>query len=85
LKPRPVNYSWVNIVSDIDWEGSDVRDSLSAVLKMAVEKGVRSHIGPADFPNTKRKDKGKRRAVFNGGDGVEEELQGKVVPFESTP
>ncbi|KIJ19829.1 hypothetical protein PAXINDRAFT_96152 [Paxillus involutus ATCC 200175] len=85
LKPRPVNYSWVNIVSDIDWEGSDVHDTLCAVLRMATSEGVKPVVGPVDFPNCARKDKGKRKAVFGGADGIEEELHGKVVPFENTP
>lgn len=84
-KPRPVNYSWVNVVSDIDWEGSDVHDTLCAVLRMASSEGVKPVIGPADFANTRRKDKGKKRAASVAVDGIEEELLGKVVPFESTP
>ncbi|KAF9224372.1 hypothetical protein BS17DRAFT_732132 [Gyrodon lividus] len=81
LKPRPVNYSWVNVASDIDWEGSDVHDTLCAVLRMAASDGVKPVVAPVDLPNGAHRDKGKRRAVF----GVEEELQGKVVPFEYTP
>ncbi|KIL00478.1 hypothetical protein PAXRUDRAFT_129831 [Paxillus rubicundulus Ve08.2h10] len=85
LKPRPVNYSWVNIVSDIDWEGSDVHDTLCAVLRMATSEGVKPAVGSVDFPNCARKDKGKRRAMFGGADSIKEELRGKVVPFENTP
>lgn len=82
MKPRRVNYAWVNIMSDVDWEGADVRDSLSAVLAMAVGEGVRPAVGLADFPDMSKKGKGKMKAVFNGGDG---ETPGKVVPFENTP
>ncbi|KAF9246850.1 hypothetical protein BU15DRAFT_84461 [Melanogaster broomeanus] len=82
LKPRPVNYSWVNVVSDVDWEGSDVRDTLRAVLRMAESEGVKPVVGPVDFPNGAHKDKGKRRAV---ADGTEGKVVGKVVPFENTP
>ncbi|KAI9575049.1 hypothetical protein HD554DRAFT_2010094 [Boletus coccyginus] len=83
-KPRPVNYSWVNVVSDIDWEGSDVHDTLCTVLRMAASEGVKPVIGPADFASARRRDKGKKRAA-SATDGIEEGLWGKVVPFESTP
>lgn len=83
-KPRPVNYSWVNVVSDIDWEGSDVHDTLCAVTRMASSEGVKPVIGPPDFANTGRRDKGKKRALAMVG-GIEEGFLGKVVPFESTP
>ena len=85
VKPRPVNYSWVNVVSDIDWEGSDVHDTLCAVLRMASSEGVKPVIGPADFANMRRKDKGKKRAASVTADGIEEGFSGKVVSFESTP
>lgn len=83
-KPRPVNYSWVNIVSDIDWEGSDVHDTLCAVMRIASSEGVKPVIGPPDFANAGRRDKGKKRAA-PAVDGIEEGLLGKVVSFESTP
>ncbi|KAI0075398.1 hypothetical protein K474DRAFT_1396052 [Panus rudis PR-1116 ss-1] len=35
---RTVGYTWVSVASDVDFEGEDIRDSLSAVLDM-VEKG----------------------------------------------
>lgn len=92
LKPRTVNYTWVNLVSDIDWEGDSVCDTLRSVLQLAVEYGVRPAIGPLDFPlplsslsspsGSGYKDKGKKKAVFPGG---ENEVRGKVVPFENTP
>jgi len=81
VKPQPVNYAWVNIMSDVDWDGADVRDSLGAVLAMAVEEGVRPAIGLADFPDMSKKNKGKMKAIFSDGDG---ETPGKVVPFENT-
>ncbi|KAG1780444.1 hypothetical protein EV702DRAFT_1178132 [Suillus placidus] len=82
MKPRPVNYAWVNVMSDVDWEGADVRDSLGAALAMAAEEGVRPAVGLADFPDMSKKGKGKTKAVFSSGDG---ETPGKVVPFENTP
>ncbi|OJA18073.1 hypothetical protein AZE42_11918, partial [Rhizopogon vesiculosus] len=82
IKPRPVNYAWVNVMSDVDWEGADVQDSLGAVLAMAMEQGVRPAVGLADFPDTSENGKGKTKAVFSEGDA---EMQGKVVPFENTP
>ncbi|KAH7888108.1 hypothetical protein F5I97DRAFT_1936104 [Phlebopus sp. FC_14] len=85
LKPRPVNYSWVNIVSDVDWEGGDIHDTLKAILRVAMNDNVKPIVGPLDFPGALRKDKGKRTAIFDGGEGIEDGLQGRVVPFENTP
>lgn len=79
-KPRVVQYSWVNIVSDVDWDGSDVRDTLYSVLKAALDDKILPDISRADF---KLPDKGKgvakRAAVSANLEG------GKVVPFENTP
>ncbi|KAJ7047843.1 hypothetical protein C8F04DRAFT_1022872 [Mycena alexandri] len=36
-----VGYAWVSQAQDVDWEGEDVRDSLRAVIRMALEDGVR--------------------------------------------
>ncbi|KAF7354878.1 hypothetical protein MSAN_01402300 [Mycena sanguinolenta] len=36
-----VSYAWVSAAQDVDWEGEDVRDSLGAVLRIALEEGVR--------------------------------------------
>ncbi|KAH7930071.1 hypothetical protein BV22DRAFT_1001459 [Leucogyrophana mollusca] len=86
LKPRTVNYAWVNIVSDIDWEGGDIHDSLGAVLRMAAEQDVKPTIGPVDFPPLAPRDKGKKRAMFAGASAADDDTApGKVVPFESTP
>ena len=94
LKLRRVNYSWVSLVSDIDWEGDGVCDTLRSVLRIAVEHGIRPSIGPLDFPmsfsssspsSSGYKDKGKKKAVFPGGENIEDEARGKVVPFENTP
>ncbi|KAG1863760.1 hypothetical protein F4604DRAFT_1586872 [Suillus subluteus] len=82
MKPRPVNYAWVNVMSDVDWEGADVRDSLGAALAMAVGEGVRPAVGLVDFPDMWNKGKGKMKAVGSGGDG---ETLEKAVPFENTP
>lgn len=35
-----VGYARVSAAQDVDWEGEDVRDSLGAVLRMALEEGV---------------------------------------------
>ncbi|KAG2336570.1 hypothetical protein BDR05DRAFT_1005744 [Suillus weaverae] len=72
MKPRTVNYAWVNVMSDVDWEGADVRDSLGAALAMAVEEAL----------HMSKRGKGKMKAVFSGGDG---KTQGKVVLFENMP
>jgi hypothetical protein len=82
MKPRPVNYAWVNVMSDVDWEGADVRDTLGAVLAMTVGEGVRPTVDLSDFPDISKKGKGKMKPMFSGGDG---ETPGKVVPFENTP
>ncbi|KAG1828845.1 hypothetical protein EV424DRAFT_1471021 [Suillus variegatus] len=82
MKPRPVNYAWVNVMSDVDWEGADVRDSLSATLAMAVKEGVRPAVGLSDFPDLSKKGKERMKNKFGGGDG---ETLGKVIPFENTP
>ncbi|KAJ6516392.1 hypothetical protein C8R45DRAFT_889993 [Mycena sanguinolenta] len=36
-----VNYAWVSAAQDVDWEGEDVRDSLGAVVRIALEESVR--------------------------------------------
>ncbi|KAG1820991.1 uncharacterized protein BJ212DRAFT_1265528 [Suillus subaureus] len=82
MKPQPVNYTWVNIMSDVDWEGVDVQDSLGTALAMAVEEDVWPAVGLADFLDMSKKGKGKMKVGFSGGDG---ETQGKVMPFENTP
>ncbi|OAX39233.1 hypothetical protein K503DRAFT_675819, partial [Rhizopogon vinicolor AM-OR11-026] len=82
IKPRPVNYAWVDDMSDVDWEGADVQDSLGAVLAMAMEQGVRPAVGLADFSDMSENGKGKMKAEFSGGGG---EMLGKVVPFENSP
>ncbi|KAJ7155365.1 hypothetical protein C8R43DRAFT_1126036 [Mycena crocata] len=36
-----VGYAWVSAAQDVDWEGEDVRDGLGALIRMALEEGVR--------------------------------------------
>ncbi|KAL0949793.1 hypothetical protein HGRIS_009831 [Hohenbuehelia grisea] len=38
-----VGYAWVSVAQDLDWEGEDVRDTLSTVLRLALEEGIRPH------------------------------------------
>ncbi|KAI6035584.1 hypothetical protein F5J12DRAFT_711791 [Pisolithus orientalis] len=84
IKPRAVNYTWVSLASDIDWEGDDVCDSLREVLKLAVDYGVRPVADQVDFPSSlNASDKGKKKAAFIGGESVDDEA--KVIPFENTP
>ncbi|KAJ7283330.1 hypothetical protein C8J57DRAFT_1054917 [Mycena rebaudengoi] len=45
-----VRYAWVSCAQDVDWEGEDVRDTLAAVLRLAVEDGVRPHAGAREVP-----------------------------------
>lgn len=33
-KPRTVGYTWVSSVADVDFEGTDVRDALGALIDM---------------------------------------------------
>lgn len=42
-----VGYVWVSVAQDVDWEGEDVRDSLRAVLGLALDGGVRPRVGSA--------------------------------------
>ncbi|KAK7051312.1 hypothetical protein VNI00_004812 [Paramarasmius palmivorus] len=43
-----VGYAWVSIAQDVDWEGHDVRDSMRAVVKLALEDGIRPWLGDMD-------------------------------------
>ncbi|KAF5361573.1 hypothetical protein D9757_011544 [Collybiopsis confluens] len=40
-----VGYAWVSLAQDVDWEGGDVRDSVAAVVNMAMNEGVRPWVG----------------------------------------
>ncbi|KAJ7672823.1 hypothetical protein B0H17DRAFT_1208536 [Mycena rosella] len=40
-KRSEVGYAWVSAAQDVDWEGADVRDALGAMLRLALEGGVR--------------------------------------------
>ncbi|KAL0575362.1 hypothetical protein V5O48_006613 [Marasmius crinis-equi] len=45
MRKSGVDYTWVNVAQDIDYEGGDVRDALRKVLRMALEEGVRPACG----------------------------------------
>jgi hypothetical protein len=45
-----VSYAWVSVAQDVDWEGEDVRDSLGAVVSMALEEGIRPVVEGASLP-----------------------------------
>ncbi|KAJ7727920.1 hypothetical protein B0H16DRAFT_247074 [Mycena metata] len=45
-----VGYAWVSSAQDVDWEGEDVRDSIAAVLRMALEDGVRPFLEEERVP-----------------------------------
>ncbi|KAJ3879594.1 hypothetical protein F5051DRAFT_370741 [Lentinula edodes] len=66
-----VGYAWVSVAQDVDWEGEDIRDSLGAVVKMAMNEGVRPWVGGSE----------------SGGNGEVNDNNGdeRVVPFERTP
>ncbi|KAF9071898.1 hypothetical protein BDP27DRAFT_1446094 [Rhodocollybia butyracea] len=40
-----VGYAWVSVAQDVDWEGEDVGESVAAVIKMAMNEGVRPWVG----------------------------------------
>ena len=42
---KKVGYAWVNLGQDVDWEGEGIRETLEAVLRMAVKDGVRPWVG----------------------------------------
>ncbi|EGO27182.1 hypothetical protein SERLADRAFT_381507 [Serpula lacrymans var. lacrymans S7.9] len=83
MKARQVNYAWVSIVSDVDWEGNDVCNSLGAALRQAAQEGVKPYVGPSDFSVVSSKGKG--RAVYDACSNWEDGTVKKVVPFERTP
>lgn len=67
-----VGYAWVNVAQDVDWEGEDVRESVRAVLRMAIEDGVRPWV---------HGDGGVRRGMGRSGERESE----RVIPFERAP
>ncbi|KAF9526296.1 hypothetical protein CPB83DRAFT_908550 [Crepidotus variabilis] len=36
-----VGYAWVSVAHDVEWEGEDVGDTLGAVLRMAMDDGIK--------------------------------------------
>ncbi|KAI0922011.1 hypothetical protein AcW2_006825 [Taiwanofungus camphoratus] len=42
---RTVGYSWINVSADVDFDGGDVRDALSAVLEMSGGGSIRPWTG----------------------------------------
>ncbi|KAJ7590735.1 hypothetical protein C8J56DRAFT_1046983 [Mycena floridula] len=40
-----VRYAWISAAHDVDWEGEDIRDSLGAVVRMALNEGIRPYLG----------------------------------------
>lgn len=42
---RTVNYAWVSVAADVDFEGEDVRDSLGAVVRMVEEGWIKPWTG----------------------------------------
>ncbi|KAI0699853.1 hypothetical protein BC835DRAFT_508071 [Cytidiella melzeri] len=45
---RTVNYAWVSVAADVDYEGEDVRDSLGAVVRMVEEGWIKPWVGDRD-------------------------------------
>ena len=74
-----VGYAWVSVAHDVDWEGEDVSESLDAVLRLAVEDGVRPWVGPSEKELGKVNGKGKGNMKGPAVAGR------RVVPFEKAP
>ncbi|KAG7096523.1 hypothetical protein E1B28_003952 [Marasmius oreades] len=47
MRKSGVDYTWVSLAQDIDFEGGDIRDALKRVIRMALEEGVRPASGGA--------------------------------------
>ncbi|KAF9004728.1 hypothetical protein BDQ17DRAFT_409585 [Cyathus striatus] len=67
-----VGYAWVSVAQDVDWEGEDVRDSVAAVLRMALDGGVRPWVGPTP-------------SLLMRTEEDEEGDKARVVAFEKAP
>ncbi|KAF8211634.1 hypothetical protein K438DRAFT_1807634 [Mycena galopus ATCC 62051] len=58
-----VSYAWVSAAQDVDWEGEDVRDSLAAVVRIALEEGARPVVEGTAMPFERAAE------VFEGREG----------------
>ena len=45
MRGNKVGYAWVSVAQDVDWEGEDIGETLSSVLRLALEERVRPVIG----------------------------------------
>ncbi|KAK7061299.1 hypothetical protein R3P38DRAFT_2757796 [Favolaschia claudopus] len=72
-KGSSVSYAWVSAAQDVDWEGEDVRDSLGAVLRMALQQGVRPSLDGGAVPFERAAE------VFEGREGSGGLLRGGSV------
>jgi NADPH:quinone reductase-like Zn-dependent oxidoreductase len=45
MRGNKVEYAWVSVAQDVDWEGEDISETLSSVLRLALEERVRPVIG----------------------------------------
>jgi NADPH:quinone reductase-like Zn-dependent oxidoreductase len=45
MRGNKVGYAWVSVAQDVGWEGEDISETLSSVLRMALEDDVRPVIG----------------------------------------
>ena len=45
MRGNKVGYAWVSVAQDVDWEGEDISETLSSVLRLALEERVRPVIG----------------------------------------
>ncbi|KAK0231236.1 hypothetical protein IW262DRAFT_1263131 [Armillaria fumosa] len=40
-----VGYAWVSVAQDVDWDGDDIRESIGAILRLAMKEGIRPRVG----------------------------------------
>ena len=69
---KSIGYQWVSPVADVDSGGEDVRDSLSAIVRLAVEGVVLPYVGDIE-------------GEANDAAGRGEEGKARVLPFERAP
>ncbi|KAJ3834614.1 hypothetical protein F5878DRAFT_544560 [Lentinula raphanica] len=67
-----INYAWISLGQDVDWEGEDVAGTLGEVVRVVLTRG---HEG----------ERGIRPWVGDSLDGEDTEDGGRIVPFERAP
>ena len=67
---KSIGYQWVSPAADVDSGGEDVRDSLAAVVRLAVDGMLLPYVGEAEGD------------VAGRGEGGE---SARILPFERAP